>query len=397
MGPMQGIDVVEMAVWVAGPSCAGILCDWGADVIKIEPPDGDPFRGLMSGLGAGQINPPFELDNRGKRSLALNLREPRAREIALRLVDRADVFVTNQRPGALSRLGFDYETLAARNPRLIYAQVTGYGPNTSAADRAAYDVGAFWARAGVGGMLTAPGQPIPIQRGGIGDHTAGSQAAGAVAAALFARERSGCGQKVAVSLARTGAYMIGWDANQALRSGVAPLPYAREQFPNPLILNYATADERQIWLLMLQGDRHWPDFCRAVSHQEWQADERFATLMTRAVNSGALVAAIDEVMRTKTLAEWETIFDRENVWFAPVQSLQQVIEDPLMAEAGAWVEVPSADGPVRMVATPVDFFGTPWSPRGPVPEHGQHTEEILLELGHSWDEIARLKEEGVIP
>jgi crotonobetainyl-CoA:carnitine CoA-transferase CaiB-like acyl-CoA transferase len=399
MGPMEGIRVVELGVWVAGPSCAAILCDWGADVVKIEPPEGDPFRGIMALYGpefAGS-NPMFELDNRGKRSIVLDLQQPDGRQIAFQLIDRADVFVTNQRPGGLARLGLDYESLAARNPRLIYAHVTGYGPDSSQRDRAAYDVGAFWSRAGIAAMLAPPGGPLPLQRGGMGDHNAGAQAAGAVAAALFHRERMGQGQKVAVSLARTGVYTLGWDLNQTLRTGVAPQPVTREAFPNPIINYYRTADGRAVWLLMLQGDRHWPDFCRAVDRPDWLADERFASLAFRAANAAALVAEIDAVMQTKTAAEWESIFDRENVWYAPVQTLDEVVADPVMAEAGAWVDVPTPDGPAKMVASPADFYGTPWQPRGPAPEFGQHTEEVLLELGHDWDRIVALKEAGVIP
>jgi crotonobetainyl-CoA:carnitine CoA-transferase CaiB-like acyl-CoA transferase len=399
MGPMEGIKVVELGVWVAGPSCAGVLCDWGADVVKIEPPTGDPFRGIMAGLGApfAGSNPMFELDNRGKRSLALNLQDRRGIEIALRLIDAADVFVTNQRPGGLERLGLDYASLAARNPRLVYAHVTGYGPDSSERDRAAYDVGAFWSRAGVAAMLAPPGADLPIQRGGMGDHTAGSQAAGAVAAALFHRERTGQGQRVAVSLARTGAYMLGWDLNTALRTGVTPVPATRETFPNPLILNYTCKDGRAVWLLGLQGDRHWPDVCRALGREDWLADERYATIATRFANCAALVHEIEAVMATKTLEEWAPILDREDVWWAPVQTLAEVVEDPVMAEAGAWVDVPTPDGPAKMVASPMDFSGTPWQPRGPSPEFGQHTEEVLLELGHDWDQIIALKEAGVIP
>ncbi|MGH2601098.1 MAG: CaiB/BaiF CoA transferase family protein, partial [Dehalococcoidia bacterium] len=290
------------------------------------------------------------------------------------------------------------ESLAARNPRLIYAHVTGYGPESSQRDRAAYDVGAFWSRAGIAAMLTGPGQQeLPLQRGGMGDHNAGARAAGAVAAALFHRERTGEGQKVAVSLARTGAYTLGWDLNQTLRMGITPAPIARENFPNPIILYYYTADDRAVWLLMLQGDRHWPDFCRAVAREDLLTDERFATLALRAANSATLIAEIDAVMRTKTLAQWEPIFDRENVWYAPVQTLDQVVADPVMAEAGAWVDVPTPDGPVKMVASPVDFYGTPWQPQGPAPEFGQHTEEVLLEIGHDWEQIVALKEAGVIP
>jgi crotonobetainyl-CoA:carnitine CoA-transferase CaiB-like acyl-CoA transferase len=399
MGPLAGINVVELGVWVAGPSCAGILCDWGADVVKIEPPEGDPFRGVMALLGAqfAGTNPMFELDNRGKRSVVLDLHNPQGKEIALALIDRADVFVTNQRPGGLARLGLDYESLAARNPRLVYAHVTGYGPESSQRDRAAYDVGAFWSRAGVAAMITPPGGELPLQRGGMGDHTAGSQAAGAVAAALFHRERTGAGQKVAVSLARTGAYMLGWDLNQTLRLGVPPAVYRRDNFPNPLIMNYRCADGRFVWLLGLQGDRHWPDVCRALGREDWLTDPRYATLAVRAANCAALTRELEEAIAAKPLDEWAPIFDREDVWWAPVQTMEEVIADPVMAEAGAWVDVPTPDGPARMVASPADFYGSPWSPRGPAPEFGQHTEEVLLELGHDWEAIIALKEAGAIP
>ncbi len=396
-GPMDGVRVVELAVWVAGPSAAGILCDWGADVIKIEPPEGDPFRGVMALLGVMGNNPPFQLDNRGKRSVALDLRTAEGRTIALELVDRADVFVSNLRPGALKRLGLDHETLRARNPRLIYAHVSGYGIDGADADRAAYDVGAFWSRAGVAAMITSPGAPLPLQRGGMGDHTAGSQLAGAIAAALYHRERTGQGQLVTASLARTGAYMIGWDLNTALLTGVAPAPYERLSFPNPLILNYPVKGGKWIWLLMLQGDRHWPDFCRAVGREEWLTDPRFETLAARAQNAAALVRAIEAVLAERTLEEWGEIFDRHNVWWAPVQSLDEVVRDPVMAAAGAWVDVPTPDGAVKMVASPVDFHGTPWQPRAGAPEVGQHTEEVLLELGYDWDGIIALKGKGVIP
>jgi crotonobetainyl-CoA:carnitine CoA-transferase CaiB-like acyl-CoA transferase len=396
-GPMTGVRVVELAVWVAGPSCAGILCDWGADVVKLEPPEGDPFRGVMALAGMSGTNPPFELDNRGKRSVALDLRTEEGREIANQLLDGADVFVSNLRAGALARLGLDHGTLLTRNPRLVYAHVSGYGIGSADEDRAAYDVGAFWSRAGIASLLTPPGAAFPLQRGGMGDHNAGAQAAGAVAAALFHREKTGEGQLVTVSLARTGAYTIGWDLNTALRTGVAPVPMVRDVFPNPLILSYPVKGGQWVWLLMLQGDRHWPDFCRAVQHEEWMTDPRFESLALRAQNASALITEIEAVLATKTREEWGPIFDRENVWWAPVQMVEEVVADPVMAGAGAWVDVPGPDGPLKMVASPADFHGTPWQPRSLAPELGQHTEEVLLELGHDWDQIIALKEKGVIP
>jgi crotonobetainyl-CoA:carnitine CoA-transferase CaiB-like acyl-CoA transferase len=399
-GPMEGVKVVEMGFWVAGPSAAAILADWGASVVKIEPPEGDPFRGLLRGLGV-QIpsNPPFELDNRGKRSIALNLASDEAKAVARKLLDEADVFITNVRPGSVDRLGLDYETVRKSNPRIVYCQVTGYGPDTPERDRAAYDVGAFWARAGVARSLV-PGTsdaPPPQQRGGMGDHMTGLGAAGAISAALFRREKSGEGQRVAVSLTRIGAYMMGWDYNTVLRMDMPIMAYDREHSPNPIINCYRAGDGRWFWLLLLQADRHWPDLMRALDGSGIAEDGRFGSIMSRMQNAEALVGALDAEFAKRPLSEWGAIFDREDVWYAPVQSIPEALADPITQANGVVVDVPSGEGTVRMVATPADFYGTPWAPQGPVPELGQHTEEVLLELGYEWEQIAALKEKGAIP
>ena len=397
-GPLEGIRVVELGLWVAGPSCAAILCDWGADVVKLEPPNGDPFRGLFaSALGSVvAINPPFEVDNRGKRSIAVNLEHEDGRAIARKLADNADVFVTNMRPRALEDFGLDYKTLAKSNERLVYAQITGYGPDGPNRDRAAYDIGAFWSRAGVAATLTAEGHAIPQQRGGMGDHMTGMGAAGAVGAALFSRERTGKGQRVAVSLLRTGIYMMGWDVSLALRLGIPINAYDREHAINPIINCFKSGDERWFWLLLLQADRHWPDLLRAIEREDLLEDERFADITIRREHTPELVAELDASFAQKTLDEWGEIFDRENVWFAPVNSISEVLEDPVAHEAGAFRDVEGPDGPVTFVASPADFSDTEAEPRGLAPELGQHTEEVLLELGYDWEQIVPLKEKGAI-
>ena len=188
-GPMEGLKVVELGVWVAGPAAGLILADWGADVVKIEPPGiGDPSRTFSKMLGGDlPFNPPFEMDNRSKRSIVIDLAQREGLELAHELLEDADVFVTNVRMAALARLGLDPDTLAERYPRLVYAAITGYGMQGPDADRAAYDIAAFWARSGVAGMLTSPGQPPPFQRGGMGDHGTGLVAAAAISAALYSR------------------------------------------------------------------------------------------------------------------------------------------------------------------------------------------------------------------
>ena len=399
-GPMEGVRVVELGFWVAGPSAGGILADWGADVVKIEPPDGDPFRGLfLRGLGVDvPINPPFELDNRGKRSIALNYAEPRGREIALELVDRADVFLTNIRPGALERAGLDYASLAARNPRLVYASVTGYGLTGPDRDRAAFDIGAFWSRTGIAAALTPAGTDPPYQRGAMGDHTAGITAVAGISAALLARNHTGRGQLISTSLLRLGIFTLGWDTNIKLRMGASATPMTRTKTPNPLISCYHGSDGRWFWLLGLQGDRLWPDLIRAIGRPDLLDDARFCNLSGRRENCPELVRELDAVFATKPTSEWAEMFDREGVWWAPVQTIDEVVDDPQAIACGAFVDVPLPEGgSARMVSSPVDFSETPWAPRAATPELGQHTEEILLELGYDWDAIARLKEEKVIP
>lgn len=396
---LEGLKIVEFATYVAGPSAATVMSDWGAEVIKIEPPNGDPFRGLFAGFGGAPagFNPPFELDNRGKRSIALNLGEADGRMVAQQLIDKADVFVSNMRPRVLEKYGLAYDACAARNPRLVYAQMSAYGPETDDANRASYDIGAFWSRAGVAASLVPPGGDPPQQRGGMGDHMTGTSAAGAVSAALYRREITGKGQRIGVSLLRVGIYMMGWDMNIHLRSGMPIVPVDRFHAANPIINCFRAEDGKWFFLLLLQADRHWPDLIRAIDRPGLLDDDRFKNIGARRENSEALVQELDAVFSTKTLAQWREIFDRENVWFAPVQTLEETASDPVAQQAGAFIEIQTPDGPRRQVATPADFYGTPIGPRTWAPEAGQDTEQILLELGYDWEKIIALKEEGAIP
>jgi len=381
-GPMEGVMVVELGVWVAGPATGGILADWGADVIKIEPLSGDPGRmfGRMLGCDLG-VNPPFEMDNRSKRSVVLNLAEEADLNTAFELLAGADVFVTNVRPGALQRLGLDFESVSARNPSLVYGLITGYGETGPDADRAAYDVAAFWSRAGVAHLLTRPGDTPPFQRGGMGDHSAGMTLAAAICAALVARARTGTGQLVSTSLYRQGAYTVSFDLNTYLLTGQPIAIGQRESMGNPCMNNYATADGRRFWIVGLEGDRHWPPLCRAVGHPEWLTDPRFGDAYARFVNSAELIAELDAIFATRTLDEWAQAFAAESDFFwSPVNSLEDVVADEQFHAAGGIVDVPDGESSVPMVATPADFHGTPWAPRSAAPELGQHTEEVLAEL-----------------
>ena len=280
----------------------------------------------------------------------------------------------------------------------MYARVTGYGERGPDADRPAYDVGAFWARTGMVAALTPEGSDPPLQRGAMGDHTAGMTLAGGVAAALVARERTGRGQLVTTSLLRVGAFVMGWDANAALRLGIHATPMERRTMPNPVISSYRAGDGRWFWLLGLQGQRHWPDLVRTVGKPEWLDDPRFATMPARREHATALVAALDEIFATAPMAEWAKRLDAAGMWWAPVQTVEELLEDPQAHAAGLFVDVPQADGRTApAIASPLDFSDTTWAVEAPAPECGQHTELVLLELGYDWDEIAALREKGALP
>ena len=384
-GPMEGIRVIELGVWVAGPAAGGILADWGADVIKIEPPTGDPARvfGRMLGIESGE-SPPFEMDNRGKRSIVLDLSIDDDRATALSMIATADVFLTNVRPGALRRFGVDFETLAAANPGLVYGLITGYGESGPDADRAAYDVAAFWARAGLAHLLSRPGDSPPFQRGGMGDHMAGMTMAAAVCAALVARGRTGSGQLVTTSLYRQGAYTVSFDLNTFLLTGHPIAIGQRESIGNPCMNNYVAGDGRRFWIVGLQGDRHWPALCRAVGRPDWLTDTRYTTGRSRAANAVELIGELDAIFATKPLDEWAKVFGGEPDFFwSPINAIEDVVADEQFHAAGGIVYVPDADSSVPMVATPADFHGTPWAPRSAAPRLGEHTDEILAELKKS--------------
>jgi crotonobetainyl-CoA:carnitine CoA-transferase CaiB-like acyl-CoA transferase len=393
---MDGIKVVEVGLWIAGPSCGGILADWGADVIKVEPLVGDPFRSI-EWLYPGSANPPFELDNRGKRSIALDIRNDAGIAVVHKLLADADVFLTNYRSAGLERAGLSYNDLSARYPQLIYAHVTGYGTQGDERDRAAYDHGAFYSRSGIAAALTPDGDDLPYPRGGMGDHMTGLAAAGGVAAALYSRTKTGEGQLVSTSLLRLGAYMHGWDHNVTARLKTETVPNTRKAPPNPLINGYRCGDGKWVWLLGLEADRHWPQVVKALDRPEWEHDPQFDSIEQRSENSAVLVAAMDEVLAAKTRDEWAPIFDEHDVWWAKVQTTMDLLSDPQARDAGCYVEAPLADGETaEMVASPVDFGSTKWFVREPPPEIGQHTELILMEHGVDWDRIDELKDAGVI-
>lgn len=386
-----------MGVWVAGPAAGGILADWGADVVKIEPLAGDPARTFQRMLGGDMpTNPVFDMDNRSKKSIALDLSTDEGLAIAKEIIAEADVFLTNVRLAGLDRLGLDPDTLTAEHPRLIYAAITGFGLEGPDKDKAAYDIAAFWARSGIAHMLTPEGSNPPFQRGGMGDHNAGLAGAAMISAALFNREKTGEGQLVSTSLFREGIFTLSFDLSVTVGWGLTLGVGARETMHNPTTNNYVTADGKRFWIVGLEADRHWPPLARAVGHPEWLDDPRYATATDRAMNGQALIAELDTIFVGKTLDEWAAIFDTEPDFFwAPVNSPDDLLADPQFQASGALIEVPDGASTTTMIATPCDFHGTPWEARSLGPKLGEHTVEILESLGRG-DETESLLASGAI-
>ena len=302
-GPLAGVRVVELGVWVAGPAAGGIMADWGADVIKVEPAGGDPQRAVFGsvGLDGSMPVPPFEVDNRGKRSMVLDLRDFDDHAVFDRLLSTADVLVTNMRPGALERLELGPDRVCARHPRLVYGAISGYGLEGEDRDRAGYDIGAFWARSGLAHTMVPPGEMPPGLRSGMGDHQTGMTLVAGVMAKLFERERTGRGGLVSTSLLRTGMYSIAWDFGIQLQFDRRESTKSRENSRAPLINSYRASDERVFWLICLEADRHWPQVLAALERPDLADDPRYADATARMRHAADLIAEFDAAFATRPL------------------------------------------------------------------------------------------------
>ena len=402
VAPLEGIRVVEVANWLAAPSAAALMADLGADVVKVEHPAGDAWRNtLMRGRKPDfdpdtDVDAPYELDNRGKRGIALSLEQPGGSDVVKRMVSEADIFITNLTAPRIARYDLGREILQALNPRLIYVVLTGYGTRGPDNAKTAFDYSAFWSRSGIMSLIGEPdGPPMPC-RPGQGDHATALNLLSGALAALRLRDMTSEGQFVEVTLQRTGAWTIGADVSASLIMEDQPGRIDRVRPGNPLFNSYETGDGRWLMLVMPTGDRYWQPTCRALGRDDWLADERFATLMGRMEHTAELTPEIASVLASKTLLEWTPLLDAQALTWAPVAELPEVIHDPQMEEMDAWSVIEGPQGTFRTLNTPFAIEGADVGPRGPAPKTGEHTHEVLSELGFSDDEIAQLAASGAL-
>jgi crotonobetainyl-CoA:carnitine CoA-transferase CaiB-like acyl-CoA transferase len=397
-GPLSGVRVVEATFFQNGPFAGVMLADLGADVIKIEPPvTGDPGRGLGIPGAVPGTSTYFQAQNRSKRGITLDLTKPEGLEVAYRLIDTADVFLQNFRVGVAERLGLGYADLRARNPRLVYASVTGLGRQGPECKQGVLDpVGV--ARSGfLMATLREGEEPIYAGAGGTADQIGATTMAFGILGALFHRERTGEGQQVEASQLGSMILFQNLSLTSVLNGGAQVRAGGRHKARNPLSTTYPCADDKWLILAALQGDRYWPDFCRVLGRPDWRDDPRYATMAARQENVAEVVDMIEAEFRRRPRAEWLRCLAEAGIPAGPVQDYHQLQEDPQVVANRYLTAIPTDFGKsFGVTMNPVRYSATPVRTPELAPELGQHTEEVLIELGYDWDQISALREAGAI-
>lgn len=397
--PLAGIRVIEFAHWMAGPLAGGLLADWGADVIKVEPPGGEPMRALFSSLGARSDTPngAFLAANRGKRSVELEIKTEAGMHVFEKLLETADVLLTNLRPDALIRLGLTPEALRERLPRLVFCSVSAYGWGGPDQDRPGYDVAAFFARTGISHQITQQGSaPLALMQG-IGDSFTAMTAASGILAALLERGRTGQGQFIEASLLRTGMWALCGELGVQAMGGNPKPPYARTETRTPLYNSYRTMDDRWFFLVGVEATRHLPSVLTAIGRSDLLSDERFNNARAIAKNRAEFIPLLDAAFASQPIEYWARKFDECGVWWAPVKAPADLLEDDQADATGAWMLIPNTNGdaPVKSVDAPIRFGGRKRRYASRAPAVGEHTEEILETLGISTRNLAAVSTETI--
>ncbi|MBI3214362.1 MAG: CoA transferase [Mycobacterium sp.] len=400
---LGGIRVLEVAAWTFVPAAGAILAEWGAEVIKVEPRvGGDPQRGLVTmGLvpeAAGGVNYMIEMPNRGKKSIGIDLSTPGGREVLLTLAKTCDVFLTSYLPGRRTHFGIDVDDIRAVNPDIIYVRGSGYGPMGSESDRPGYDGVSFWSRGGIADALTPADVTEPVkQTPAFGDLLGGMTIAGGIAAALYKRKATGQPSVVDVSLLGLAAYALTPHVTASDLYGDLPLPsFGHADAPNPLVSNYRTKDGRYITLMMLQRDKFFDEVMRVIGRSDVLDDPRFAAGQARFDNRIELIRILDDTFAERTVDDWREILKPLSGAWSVLQEAGELVADPAVVANGYIPSVTAMSGAsYRLPTNPVQFDQRHVVPDG-APEHGQHTEEILMDAGVEWDDIESYKEQGAI-
>ncbi len=397
---LSGIKVVEIATFVFGPGCSAVLSDFGADVIKVEAPGlGDPLRHAHKAppFMKSDFDYPWQQDNRNKRSIALDLKSPEGHEVLLKLVREADILITNFPPNVLARLKIRYEDLIPENEQLIYGQITGYGEKGPDANTPGFDGNAYWARTGLmDAVRTAHGDPA-MPAPAMGDHPSAMTMYAGIMTALFKRERTGQGSKVSTSLMANGL----WAASSALSgilAGTKPYRRLNPAAPGSALVNYyRTMDERWISLIVIQEDKHWPNFIKAIERPDLATDPRFEELKTRFKHAKELGAILGEIFKTRNCEEWRERLREQKITFSVVATMEDVIDDAQAIENDMFIDVEGNNyGRGQAINSPFWVQGSDKVPAHIGSELGADSADILQELGYEEDRIAELSKKGVI-
>ncbi|MEU9469290.1 CoA transferase [Streptomyces avermitilis] len=398
---LEGLHVVDLASFIAGPAAATVLGDFGADVVKVEPPHvGDAYRSLSRippNPHVEGVNYPWQLDNRNKRSIALNLKAPGARPVLESLVRWADVLVTNFPPRTREKLGLEYDALASLNPRLIYADVTGFGEEGPDAQLPGFDVTAYWARSGLMDLTRQRDVPPAMNAFGSGDHSTAISLFAGIMTALYRREKTGQGARVTASLLAEGAWAASMWLQAVLVGAKPPRPVDRSDPPNALGNMYRTADDRWIVLVFVNEDKQVPLFLKAIGHSEAAENPRYADTPSRRAHAAEIVALLDKTFATRSLAEWREVLDLAGLTYGVVQTLDECAQDPQLLANRVFVPIDDgSDEPHLTIDSPVRLDQEQKVRPGPAPDLGEHTESVLRDLGFDAAGIEELRKAEAI-
>lgn len=397
---LEGIRVLDVGSFVFGPAAATVMADFGADVVKIEPPKtGDPYRYLHQTPPLPQCEEDYcwLLTGRGKRSVALDLKDAEAREILLRLVREADVFVTNYPLRVLADLRLAWRDLEPLNPRLVFAHATGFGEEGPEADKPGYDATAWWARSGLQDAVRPRGGLPAVSVPGMGDHPSAMALFGAIMLALYQRERTGHGSKVRSSLLANGAWSNAIYL-QAVLCGAESYRHIDCHEPaNALMNQYETSDGEWVLLAMVQEDKLWPGLCRALERPDLIEEPRFASRAQRRARAQELYAIVGPILASRDYAHWRKALDEQAVTFSHVAPLDGLVHDPQLEAAGILRDGQDSRGrAIRSIASPIAVEGSAPVETRPAPSIGQHTDEVLAEIGYDEAARAALRARGAI-